>query len=462
MKWLALLVGMFALPACADVHKLNLELVKQRHDNLCWAAVSAMASSAFKVPCQFRKPTQLDVVFSENVGTHELPRRCNAPQSCFARFQCKADEDGIMIPDPNPLANGESVCGPDGANCDVARTTHLLDLSSRKVADFGPGNVHELTAERIRHEIADRKAPVIIAWKYIETEDTSEAESRGSFRHFLIITGFDDATNELRIWDPWPAQGVELPEGHVRHKWLPYERYQNPLVDNGALVTAEHDADEFAFCRCDPTVLQSIVAGTSPVQPIGAQRTVSPTLFDFSHGVPELLEERKRVMRDRAVRKESGARIGGRLATDSGFATVVITTKNLLSESPERLLQAKTTSLVVPVLSRKKVVDSFMLINSGDGWQEGGYSNNEIARRLMQYRADRGSEGRFYLLSIADQGKVYLARGFGAAAELVPLDGNIRNEFASATRVLSQLAEQIRRQQGSQPDRPDQPERPES
>ena len=480
MKWLVALVGMFALPAQAEVHTLdNLELVIQRQSSLCWAAVSAMASSASKVPCQYRRPTQLDVVYSEQMCTlepcsHELPLRCPPRRNCAAgaAVHCTVDADDNWLPDPDPLAGGKSKCGPDGLPCNISRSTYLLDLVSRKVSQLGGNNVNELTAARIGHEVGVRKQPVIIAWSYLDPETLSQAEllqrlggneglallnsSRKNTRHFLIITGYNDETQEVLVWDPWPEEAADEPPGHLRHKWIPYERYQNPRVDNGAPVDASHDSDEFAFCRgCDLTKITQILATPPPLQHIQAQQIVSPKIFDFSHDVPALLEERNEVMRVRMVRKENGDRVRGRLITDTGFATVLITTKRLLNERPEALLEAKTTSLVVPVLSGKKLVDSFLLINSGHGWQEGGYSNNEITRRLMQYRTERGSEGRYYLLAIPEQGKFYVAHGFGAEARVVPLDGNVRAEFVPAANVISRLADDVRRTQAAEPERPE-------
>ena len=480
MKWLVALVGMFALPAVAKEHTLdNLELEIQQQSSLCWAAVSAMASSASKVPCQYRRPTQLDVVYSEQMCTpercsHELPLRCPPRGNCTAGLavQCTVDADDNWLPNPDPLEEGRLKCGPDGLPCNISRSTYLLDLVSRKISQLGNSNVNELAAERIGHEIGVRKQPVIIAWSYLDPATLSEAEllqrlggneglallnsSRKNTRHFLIITGYNDETQEVRVWDPWPDQSVLVePPGHIRHKWIPYERYQNPRVDNGAPVNADHDSDEFAFCRgCSLTKITQILATPPPLQHIQAQRIVSPRIFDFSHDVPALRDERDNVTRVRIVRKENGSRVRGRLTTDTGFATVLITTKRLLNERPEALLEAKTTSLVVPVLRGNKLVDSFLLINSGHDWQEGGYSNNEIARRLMQYRTERGSEGRYYLVAIPEQGKFYVAHGFGADAKLVPLDGNVRAEFVPAAGVISRLADDVRRIQAHEPERP--------
>lgn len=477
MKWRVVLVGLLALPAAAEVYKVkHLPLIKQQHENLCWAAVSAMASSAFDVPCESRKPSQLDVVFSQKVGSHDLPHRCPVRRHCAAAaFECKPDFDGISMPDPDPLAAGRALCHEDGAQCNVQGFTWLLDLLSRTVGSPPPGNVQFLSAERIRHEIAERNSPVIISWSYINPDTLAGADlldrlgpggglelinrERGDGRHYLIITGFNDSTQEVRVWDPWPAQGVDEPEGHVRHKWIPYERYQQPKIDNGAPVDANHAVDEFAFCRCDPTELESIVANPPPLQQLQAPQIISPINFDFSHDVPQLREERNQAMRARTVRSESGRKMRGRLDTDQGFATVAITTRQLMSARlrPEVLLEPKTIALVIPVMRDRKLVDSFLLINSGQGWREGGYSNNEIARRLTQFRAERGREGRFYLLALPEQGRFYLARGFGVDAQLAPLDGNNHSEFVPATDVLKRLAVEIEHTPAPHPGRPEQP-----
>jgi hypothetical protein len=335
------------------------------------------------------------------------------------------------------------------------------------VAELGIGNVRELTADRILLEIKNRKAPVIIKWTYLDPATLSAVErllragsteaaaamlnsTRGAGDHFLIITGFDDSTNEVRVWDPWPKQGVNEPEGHLRHKWIPYARYQNPLIDNGAPVNASHDFDEFAMCRCAPEAfptLESLAVAVQPRDPAQIMRLVD---FNFRSGVPELLDERERSLRSRVVRDAEGRRLRGKLVSETGLATVVITSKQLMDtrQRPEVLLESRTSSLVVPVMRKGELVDSFLLVNSSSGgWQEGGYSNDEIARRLTEFRKERSSEGRFYLLAIPEHGLFFVARGFTTEAELVPLDGDTARQFEPASRVLQKVADEIERKE---------------
>ena len=76
--------------------------------------------------------------------------------------------------------------GPDRAGKDqlrhgcqplrYSRETWLLGLSSRKVGNLGIGNTRELTADRILHEIKDRKAPVVISWEYLDPASLSAAD----------------------------------------------------------------------------------------------------------------------------------------------------------------------------------------------------------------------------------------------------------------------------------------------
>jgi hypothetical protein len=455
MKWLLTLAAVFALPADAAPHTLNLPGIIQRHDSTCWAAVSAMASRAFTVPCQYRRPTQSDVLYSKNIGTHDLPRKC--PRRC--RRDALPSCDG-----PDPIETGKTNCGPDAILCDIPRETWLLGLSSRKVGNLAIGNTRELKADRILHEIKDRKAPVVISWEYLNPASLSAADrllrtgsvaeaaallnsTRGAGRHFLIIIGYDDETNEVLVWDPWPAKSVnELPEGHSRLKWIPYESYRNPKVDNGAPVNAFHDADEFAMCRCAPEALESIATLTTTA--VQVRDPVNITLqvdFNFGHDVPELVQERENALRGRVVRDADGDRIGGRLDSEPGIPTVTIMSRTLLDtrERPEILLESRTAALVVPVKRHGELVDSFLLVNSTTGWREGGYSNNEIARRIMEFRAARSGEGRFYLVAIPEYGKFYVARGFTTDAELVPLDGDVRRPFAPASQVLRDAVTQI-------------------
>jgi hypothetical protein len=452
------MLGLLAIQAGAEPHTLNMQGMVQRHDSLCWAAVSAMASRAFTVPCQFRRPSQMDVVFSKNIGKHDLPRKC--PR------RCRADEPP-SCEGADPLESGKANCGTDGAACNLMGSTWLLGLNSRKVGELASGNTNtrELTENRLLLEIKERKAPVIISWYYLDPTILPEAErlrragseaaaaamlsnTRGDGGHFLIITGFDDSTHEVRVWDPWPEKNATEPEGHLRHKWISYERYQNPLIDNGAPVNADHDADEFALCRCAPEALaplESLGGAVQPRDPVQISQLID---FNFRGGVPELLDERERSLRGRVVRNFEGRRLRGKLVSETGIATVVLTAKRLMETRarPEVLLESQTSSLVVPVLRRGKVVDSFLLVNTGNGgWQEGGYSNDEIARRLTEFRKRRSSEGRFYLLAIPEQGRFFVARGFTTEAELVPLDGDTGRQFEPASRVLQELATEIER-----------------
>jgi len=457
MKWLLTLAALLALPAAADKHTLNLQGIIQRHDATCWAAVSAMASRAFTVPCQYRRPVESHVLYSQNIGTNDLPRKC--PRRC--RRNALPSCEG-----PDPIEQGKTNCGTDAILCDIPRETWLLGLSSRKVGNLGIGNTRELTADRILHEIKDRKAPVVISWEYLNPASLSAADrlqragsveeaaallnsTRGFGRHFLIITGYNDSTNEVLVWDPWPAKSVdELSEGHTRLKWIPYELYQNPKVDNGAPVNAFHDADEFAMCRCAPEALEPIATlTTTAVQVRDPVNIVLQVDLNFGHDMLELVQERENALRDRVVRDADGDRIGGRLDSEPGFPTVTIMSRTLLDtrERPEVLLESRTAALVVPVKRHGKLVDSFLLVNSTTGWREDGYSNNEIARRLMEFRAARSSEGRFYLVAIPEYGKFFVARGFTTNAELVPLDGDVRRPFAPASQVLRDVAAQIER-----------------
>jgi len=456
MKWLLTLAALVPLQASAESHTLNLPGIIQRHGSLCWAAVSAMASRAFPVPCQYRRPTQSDVLYSRNITQHELPRHC--PRRC-------RKNDPPSCAGPDPLEEGKDHCGLDAIDCNLPGSTWLLGLSSRKVAEIKTGNVRELTSDRILHEIKNRKAPVLISWYYPDPATLTQADllaragsvaaaaallnsNRGPSGHALIITGYDDTTNEVRVWDPWPVRAPNETDINTRLKWIPYERYKNPRVDDGAPVNADHDSDEFALCRCAPEALESLESlQTTAVQTRDPVSIVRPVDFNFGHGGFDLTLERETAMRGRVVRDADGREIGGSLVSETGFPTVAITSRNLMDARarPEVLLESRTMAIVVPVKRNDQLVDSFLLINSSAGWTEGGYSNNEIARRLLEFRTARRREGDFYLLAIPEYGKFYVARGFTTHAELVPLDGDVRRQFAPASRVLQEAAAEIER-----------------
>jgi hypothetical protein len=98
---------------------------------------------------------------------------------------------------------------------------------------------------------------------------------------------------------------------------------------------------------------------------------------------------------------------------------------------------------MVPILKRGKVIDSFLLLYRRGRWQEGGYSNNEIAHRVTEWRrscANHAPCKDFFLLSIPEQGRFYLANGYQDEAHLISLNEDGKGDFIPAARVLKGLA----------------------
>ncbi len=77
----------------------------------------------------------------------------------------------------------------------------------------------------------------------------------------------------------------------------------------------------------------------------------------------------------------------------------------------------------------------------------GGYSNNEIAHRVTEWRrrnaqhpAHKGKN--FFLLSIPEQGTFFLANGYGKQANLISLQ-NGKSDFQPAGQALKTVIKKM-------------------
>ena len=455
MKRLWWLILAAVIPVRADVVTLDVQGEVQEQSQLCWAAVSVMAMRVFPSPTPARQPTQRDMVLYR--GSAALPPACTAPNVC---------------PDTAAVTSSD-VCPPDlSYPCDVTGYPWLFDLDYRYISATHAGNTHMLSADTIRHEIGTKTRPVLIMWDYLdpgemtpqqrarhqlppEEEESEEAPRTG--KHALIITGYDSDENKVLIWDPWPpkrplSEEEESDEPVPTHeKWIPYDRYANPLNDEGSAVVALHDHDQFRLCRgCsagDEEFFDDMDARVSEVPPLEAPELED---VDFIQGPPNTAVAINGFLSGHEVRDRNGEPIQGTVRADLAFPIIAISTKKLLGArgEPESLLQPRTSVLVVPVMRGRKVVDSFLLLHKKDGsWIEGGYSNNEIARRLVDLRARLTSRNRaatgFYLVSIPEQGTFYLGHGFQGAARLVSLSQGGKARMTGASRTLRALIGEI-------------------
>jgi hypothetical protein len=126
-----------------------------------------------------------------------------------------------------------------------------------------------LTPDHFAIELGERRRPVAIHWNYLGRKPTNGALRSGG--HVLMVTGFNEQTHELRIWDPWPAPTSPDPIPSAHEKWIPFELYLDPQSDQGMDAVAVHELDNYKMRR---------VGEKAP-----AARTYPP-LMDLSRGGP--------------------------------------------------------------------------------------------------------------------------------------------------------------------------------
>jgi hypothetical protein len=306
-----------------------------------------------------------------------------------------------------------------------------------------------LSKEHFRIEIGVRKRPVLIRWVFGSVNDPAGARSGA---HELVVTGYNTKTHELRIWDPWPAVGVRDPHAERRVRWIPYAKYVDPVSAAGVKVRAQHEFDEFALrLRNSPF---DVAAYPKLVRVRDARKTrVSPArhrmkLAAFADlGAPghDFRTPIRKFMKHHVIRKPDGRRIPRPFAAGEPIPIVPLTTRQLVRarRNPAALLRKRSPAVMVPILKRGKVIDSFLLLYRRGRWQEGGYSNNEIAHRVMEWRRSRANCAPckdFFLLSIPEQGRFYLANGYHDEAHLISLNDDGKGDFIPAGQVLKHLA----------------------
>ena len=446
MKKYCLLMLLCALPVHGEEFLVPVTGEVQQDTLLCWAAVSSMATRAFQVTTTFRPATQKEVLYAKLANNRNaIPPGPNLPADIEAK---------------------KTQCELPGANCNTDSLTSWLNgLASVKVVDLAPQTAKRLSEGHFRIDIKERRKPIVIRWFYNSPlpqriPGTNEILPARLGSHYLLVTGYDNVNKAIRVWDPWPhrkpgvsASGERLPRGHKRHKWLTLARYANPTNDNGWKVSAQHQFDEFALRpQGEPLPAYPALVAQTPVKTTALNCDDRPRYFDFTNGPPDLRRLAADHMRKLVVRDENEKPRKASLdPPGEPIPIVAFGSDDLWSAraKPQDLLAPRTKAVIVPVTENGELVDSFLMLYEGGKWTEGGYSNNEIARLLLEVRnrpenRERTARG-FYLVSIPEEGSFFATHGFEDRAEMIPLADDARGEFVPARQWLTPVIRQVER-----------------
>jgi len=393
----------------------------QENDRLCWAAVSAMAMSVFPEQGKFRHLSQKEIVVFKRANVTTLKALANVRSTPAGRDR---------------LQRLEAACQAPGT-CNIPSDDLLLfDIRSAKA-----GQNKALTPDHFAIELGERRRPVAIHWNYLGRKPTNGALRSGG--HVLMVTGFNEQTHELRIWDPWPAPTSPDPVPSAHEKWIPFELYLDPQSDQGMDAVAVHELDNYKMRRVGE---KAPAARTyPPLMDLSRGGPVRPNHVKFDCGLCDLSTEIGEFLDRHVVRNRAGKVIHGPYQAGTPFPIVSVAAADLLNAGaePDALLKPETSAVVVPVLKDGEIIDSFQLLHEKNrGWRPAGYSNNQIASILSRTRnkcsATRSAQG-FYLVSMPELGSFYAMHGFWDRAELVSENSPGGGELPRARRVLCDL-----------------------
>jgi hypothetical protein len=395
-------------------YTLNMRREVQRGTLLCWAAVSVMAIRSFPARGGFRHATQEDVVAYERVRKRKLvPKKEESAELKRAR---KAFKRG---------------------RANAAGSPWLLGLDRTRVQQIADGQPRMLSRQHFLREIKERRRPILIRWVY---GSSKQPPGKRKGAHELIVTGYNDVTHEIRIWDPWPAANMPDSAPARRERWIPYERYVDPISDQGVKVRAQHQYDEFALRLMGED--SDRYPGLVKVPAKAGRIDGDPDPGAGGAGGFDLRKPIRKHMKNHVVRHRSGKRVPGPFTTGTPIPVAPLTVSQLLRRKrrPASLLTTQCRTVVVPILKNRRVVDSFLLTRGARGWRDGGYSNNEIASRVSRWRRQHANhpscKGKdFVLLSIPEHGTFFLANGYGEQANLISLQ-NGKARFEPADKAL--------------------------
>jgi hypothetical protein len=409
----------------------------QEANSLCWAAVSTMAVRAFPEEGEFKHPDQRKTVIYRESDIRNL-----------AQLRHARDSTG----EENEKFVGFTKACEEKGSCNFTSVElHMFDVESTKVPED-----HALLPEHFFIEIALRKCPVPIRWRYKGEISVNGRKRRGD--HALIVTGYNPATNELRVFDPWPAptpnDGIPdlLPEQH--EKWIPYSVYLDPQRDHGLDAVARHEFDEYMLRRFGDTTDLATKFGYPPPVKLSPRLVRPENSIDFSRqGIPDDLNDAiRKVMAAHVVRDSSGNVIHGPYDAGRPIPIVALEVSKILDAAaaldPSRLFKSDTSTVAVPVLRNGKMIDSYTMLHDTEGWRPGGYCNNRIASLLVQAREVLGERPGepVYLVSVPELSLFFVAHGYFGSASLAGLSLNALRNLRGCAGMVMELVESMQRE----------------
>jgi hypothetical protein len=283
-----------------------------------------------------------------------------------------------------------------------------------------------------------------------EEDEEDDAEDRlPGGKHYLIITGYDDATDQFRVFDPWLGQGSMPDEPELHEYYISYEGYADPKVSLGLPVTAVHAEDYYNLRRFVVDAPQAILGSGDFVQdtpePVVLEAAGFDEILHLSHEIQALAHQR-------IVYAHDGSPVAGTKRAGEAFPIVALTTRQVIEAdgAPHRLLIQRAWALIAPVVAGGRIIDSFQMYRTEGKWKQGGYANARVAQLMIKaaekLRGELGDQQQLYLVSIPEQVMFFAAGGEGATAKLVSLDNDAKGPILAAKDALDGVLKVIRRQ----------------
>jgi hypothetical protein len=441
----ALLV--MTVPLMARAASKNLELTDaepQYANKLCWAAADVLAVNNFYPHCPppASTPTANPALFPTS-------------QALDAAYSWK-HTSGSTTPLGTYLSHCETMIG----NCNEWGIPPLNGLTFRSGTD--PVG---LDWDTMKQQI-DAGRPVLFVWDY-PSNGTGGSSPVGL--HELVVIGYSDdsGTQQLQIWDPWPAPdplpseapacgpagGVQVTQGH--NQTIDFRTYGDPVSDMG--VSAVHVQDQWDLAASavpNAPVLTVDGGATAPFQKLPHPPQRALRQVGFAEALHAALPQSRRL----------NLQVPGAAPRSLGvpFPIVGLGFQQLLSaavDDPIGLLAGGTSAILFPVESQGEVVDAFLLLFMKRRWQRGGYANVEITRRLVDVRARYAAQRRlplhnFYMVSVPGEVAFFAAYGKGKKAVLIPastdptidaVDGNAVPAGEQLRKLIRAIQSDLRR-----------------
>src|SRR6185436_14225065 len=402
----------------------NIRREVQEASNLCWAAVSTMAVRSFDDDPRLKNITQRQIVTFKESEIRTFAQLKDADPN---------PPDGVVAP---KLKTFRKRCELPGSCNDPSFNLHLFEAASTKV---GPGLA--LTADHFLIEIGMRKRPVPIRWQFKGEIDINGRRRKGD--HALLVTGYNPEHAELRIFDPWPApeQG-EVVDFSKHEKWISHNKYLDPESDHGLDAFAKHQFDEFKLRRVNEAEPTDAAFDYPPLMAVSPRVMRRENSIDFAQSpdLGDLHAAIDKFLAAHVVRNSSGNVIHGPYTPGTPIPVVPLQVSDILTavnlRDPSGLFKSDTSTVAVPILREREMIDSVLMLHSRDGspngrWHPGGYCNNRVASLLLQAKeihAQNPEVNRFYLVSIPELSTFFVAHGYYHGVKLAGLGlSKVRN-----------------------------------